>query len=73
MRTARGLVLGIVLGALAATGAQPSPAAMTRMGEELKTAITHAGFAEKYDSMKEVSPHLHDVLNCLVGLGDKDI
>lgn len=70
MRTARGLVLGTVLAALATAGAQPSPAAMTGMADEIKTAATHAGFAEKYDSMKEVSLHLHHVLNCLVGPSD---
>ncbi|HEV2439283.1 MAG TPA: hypothetical protein VGX97_04400 [bacterium] len=40
------------------------------MGEELKTAITHSGFAEKYDTTKEVTLHLHHVINCIVGPGD---
>ena len=40
------------------------------MKTELKTAITHAGYAEKYDTMKEVSMHLHHVINCIVGSGD---
>jgi hypothetical protein len=71
MGTARWFVLGTVLAALATWGAHPSPAAMMGTGEEIKTAITHAGFAEKYDSMKEVSLPLHHVLNCLVGPGDK--
>src|SRR5689334_7985393 len=70
MRSARWLAFGIVLAALATWGAHPSPAAMST-GEEMKTAITHAGFAENYDSMKEVSAHLHHVLNCLVGPNDK--
>jgi hypothetical protein len=35
--------------------------------DELKTAITHAGFAAKYDSLNEVTLHLHHVVNCLVG------
>src|SRR5690348_15451049 len=55
MRTGRWFVLGMTLVALAAFGVQPSPAAMTGMSDEMKTAITHAGFAEKYDTMKEVS------------------
>jgi len=40
------------------------------MGKELKTAITHSGFAEKYDTTKEVTLHLHHVINCIVGPGD---
>lgn len=70
MRTARWLALGTVLAALATAGARPSPAAMTGMADQIKTAATHAGYAEKYDSMKEVSLHLHHVLNCLVGPSD---
>jgi hypothetical protein len=38
---------------------------------ELKTAVTHAGFAGKYDTMKEVTLHLHHAVNCLVGPQDK--
>jgi len=39
---------------------------------ELTTAYTHAGFAAKYDSLNEVTLHLHHVVNCLVGPnGDK--
>ncbi len=38
---------------------------------ELKTAITHAGFASKGDSLAEVTLHLHHVVNCLVGPDDK--
>jgi hypothetical protein len=37
---------------------------------ELKTAVTHAGFAAKYETMKEVTLHLHHALNCLVGPQD---
>lgn len=44
-------------GARAATGATA----------ELKTALEHAGFAEKQESLKTVTWHLHHVLNCLVG------
>jgi hypothetical protein len=38
---------------------------------ELTTAVTHAGFAAKYETMKEIALHLHHVLNCLVGPQDK--
>ena len=38
---------------------------------ELKTAVSHAGFAAKYETMKEVTLHLHHALNCLVGPQDK--
>lgn len=38
---------------------------------EVKTALTHAGFAAKYDTLKEVTLHLHHVINCLVGSKDK--
>jgi hypothetical protein len=38
---------------------------------ELSTAVTHAGFAAKYETMKEVTLHLHHALNCLVGPQDK--
>ena len=38
---------------------------------ELNTAVTHAGFAAKYDTMKEITLHLHHALNCLVGPQDK--
>ena len=37
---------------------------------ELKTAVTHAGFAAKYETLKEVTLHLHHALNCLVGPQD---
>jgi hypothetical protein len=33
--------------------------------------MTHAGFAAKYDALKEVSLHLHHVINCVVGPQDK--
>jgi hypothetical protein len=38
---------------------------------ELSTAVTHAGFAAKYETMKEITLHLHHALNCLVGPQDK--
>ncbi len=51
-------------------GVPVSRAAEMGMAEELKTAITHAGYAEKYDTMKEVGTHLRHVVNCLVGESD---
>jgi len=52
-------------------GVQAMFAAEMGLGAELKTAITHAGFAQKYETQKEVTLHLHHVLNCLVGSNDK--
>ena len=64
-----GLVgLGVVTSLM--FGVPASRAAEMGMAEELKTTITHAGFAEKYDTMKEVGTHLHHVVNCIVGEGD---
>ncbi len=69
----RGLGAGVLLGcALAWTLAAANPAAAAAdPGAELKTAITHAGFAGKYEATKEVAQHLHHALNCLVGTQDK--
>src|SRR5262249_41477515 len=64
-----GLVgLGVVVSLM--FGVPVSRAAEMGMAEALKTAITHAGFAEKYDSMKDVGLLLHHVVNCLVGESD---
>jgi hypothetical protein len=49
-------------------GPQPS---VTGLQTEVKTALTHAGFAAKYDTLKEVTLHLHHVVNCLVGPKDQ--
>lgn len=49
-------------------GPQPTAGALQT---EVKTALTHAGFAAKYDTLKEVTLHLHHVVNCLVGSRDK--
>ena len=52
--------------------AQSTPAiAANDPAVELKTATTHAGFAAKYEALKEVTTHLHHTLNCLVGPQDK--
>lgn len=69
-----GLVIAIVL-ALNGTGVfaqydYSRPAAGGSLQDEFKTAVTHAGFAAKYDTLKEVTVHLHHVLNCLVGPKD---
>lgn len=68
-RVLLGLV-GLAVVASLVVGVPPSRGAEMGMAEELKTTITHAGFASKYDSMKEVSLHLNHVVNCLVGEGD---
>ena len=56
--------VGILL-AGAATWMLVQSALVTAAGDpsaELKTAVTHAGFAAKYDTMKEVTLHLHHAL-----------
>lgn len=65
--------VGILLAGAVAWGLTQS-ALVTAAGDpsaELKTAVTHAGFAAKYETMKEVALHLHHALNCLVGPQDK--
>jgi len=71
MRIARWSMLGIAMLVAVAFGVQAMFAAEMGLGAELKTAITHTGFAQKYDTLKEVTLHLHHVINCLVGPGDK--
>jgi hypothetical protein len=71
MRMARWLMVGLALVAVLTFGTQGIFAAQMGMADALKTAITHAGFAAKYDTMKEVSLHLHHVINCLVGPNEK--
>jgi hypothetical protein len=64
-----GLGVGILLGCAMAWVLLQSNLAMA-VGDptaELKTATTHAGFAAKYEALKEVTMHLHHTLNCLVG------
>jgi hypothetical protein len=67
------LVLGLSLGTAGAFAqydyGAPKPGG-ANVQEEIKTALTHAGFASKYDTLKEVDLHLHHVLNCLVGSKD---
>ena len=63
-------LLVLAIGGVLLFSAQGTFAEGMGMQTELKTAITHAGYAEKYDSMKEVSLHLHHVVNCLVGAND---
>ena len=70
MLKAQWWLLALAIGGVLLFSAQGTFAQGTGMQTELKTAITHAGFAEKYDSMKEVSLHLHHVVNCLVGAND---
>lgn len=68
----RRLAVVVVLTCMAAWLLTPSPAmAAADPSAELKTATTHAGFAAKYEALKEVTMHLHHALNCLVGPQDK--
>ena len=41
--------------------------ANTNAKEEVTTAITHAGYADKMTDVKQIQLHLHHVINCLVG------
>ena len=70
MRSARWGLLGLTVVAVLALGTQGTRAAEMGLASELKTAITHAGFATKYDTSQEVTLHLHHVVNCLVGPDD---
>jgi len=63
----RGLVLAVVV-VFGTTGTFAQ--SMSGMQAEIKTAITHAGFAAKYDTLQEVTLHLHHTINCLVGPND---
>ena len=67
------LTKGILLGCAMASVLLQSSLAMAAgdPAVELKTAMTHAGFAAKYEALKEVTMHLHHTLNCLVGPQDK--
>ena len=65
------LVLALAFGGSWALAQSAQMAAAGNPDAELKTAITHAGFAGKYDALKEVSLHLHHVINCVVGPQDK--
>ncbi len=66
---APGLVVAVGALAFAATWAFAQSAA--NPDTEIKTAITHAGYASKADALKTVTLHLHHVLNCMVGPEDK--
>jgi len=71
MRVVRWVMLAVGVVAIGSLGVQSTFAADMGMAAELKTAIAHAGYAEKAGAMTEVTMHLHHVLNCLVGPGDK--
>lgn len=64
------MVLTAVVVAVTSFGARPMYAADAGMAAELKTAIAHAGYAEKAGAMTDVTMHLHHVVNCLVGPAD---
>jgi hypothetical protein len=61
----RWIVVGVIAALVLAGGS--AGAAATGATAELKTALEHAGFAEKQESLKTATWHLHHVLNCLVG------
>jgi len=63
-------MLSLAIGGVLLVGAQGALAQGMGMQSELKTAIAHAGYAEKADTMKDVTMHLHHVVNCLVGAND---
>ncbi len=65
------LALLVAFGAGWAVAQSAQTAATGNPEAELKTAVTHAGFAAKYDALKEVTTHLHHTINCLVGPQDK--
>lgn len=71
MRIARWSILGIALCAVFAFGIPSLSAAEMGVKAEIATAVAHAQFAQKYDTTKEVTMHLHHVLNCLVGPADQ--
>ena len=73
-RTGQGGARVGILFACIATWVLAQPTLVPAAGDpsaELNTAVTHAGFAAKYETMKEVALHLHHALNCLVGPQDK--
>lgn len=71
MLIGRWLMLAVTVVAVASLGAHSTFAADMSMAAQYKTAIAHAGYAEKAGAMTDVTMHLHHVLNCLVGPTDK--
>jgi len=70
MRCLRSALLPMLLGlAFAAPWALAQSAGNPEA--EMKTAMAHAGFAAKADSLDGVTLHLRHVLNCMVGPQDK--
>ncbi|MHB8733404.1 MAG: hypothetical protein ACYDAB_16665 [bacterium] len=67
----RWIMPGVAVAAAGMLGLYGAFAAEMGTQAELKTAIAHAGYAEKAETMKDVTMHLHHVLNCLVGPNDK--
>ncbi len=51
---------------------QPSQAQAADVKVELKTAITHAGFAASADALGPVQQHLGHTLNCIEGTKGKN-
>ncbi len=73
MKKAHWFVLGLVFagGALAFAGTWAFAQSAGNPDTEIKTAISHAGYAAKADAESGVTQHLHHVMNCLVGPEDK--
>lgn len=72
-----GIAAVLILGAGAAAYPQsgygtPPGAAGGGLKEQLKTAITHAGFAASGDSLGYVRQHLGHALNCIEGPNGKN-
>lgn len=65
----RRLEVGMLVACMAAWAVfSASPAGATGdPSTELKTAMAHAGFAAKSETLQAVTMHLHHTLNCLVG------
>ncbi len=63
MLAVAGLVVVLAVGTAGAFAAEMGMMAATQM----KTAITHARFAQQYDGIKTVKEHLQHVVNCIEG------
>ncbi len=66
------LILGAVATAYPQPGYGPSGAAGGGLRAQLNTAITHAGFAAKGDSLGYIRQHLGHALNCIEGPNGKN-
>ncbi len=76
---ATGLLVSVIVGLSYGRGEYQYPPAQTQpqtqpadVKTQLKTAVTHAGFAAGGDSMSYVTQHLGHVLNCIAGARGKN-